>query len=137
MAKAKPPVELGKRGLALWRDVTAAATLGPLELALLVEACRTVDVLDNLARVAAGKGEEWVTLAAEVEGRSEVAIVVDSVIGEARQQRGRLAGILGELRQRMATPATGKPSAPPAPAASGVPTGVASILGRARTPRAG
>ncbi|GGN96089.1 hypothetical protein GCM10010112_87030 [Actinoplanes lobatus] len=130
----RPPDRLEFRGLSLWLEVTAGpGRLGPIELALLTEACRIVDRLERLDQFLAGTGTEWVRLAEEIEGRGEVAIVVDQALGEARQQAGRLTSIAAELRLRTAGSAAGvgRP-APPAPGPAEVPTGVASILGRAR-----
>ncbi|MET8147631.1 hypothetical protein ACIBSW_06860 [Actinoplanes sp. NPDC049668] len=128
------PAGLDKRGRKLWQDVTAApgARFGPLELLLLAEACRTADRLERLDGVIRGKGNEWITLAAELEGRSEVAVVIDAALSEARQQQGRLTSIVAELRLRTTGPAapTGKP-APAPPTAAEVPAGVSSIIGRA------
>jgi hypothetical protein len=130
-----PPEGLETRGRWLWAQVTTDDKLTPLEVVLVEEACRTVDRLDRLDRVLRGSGNEWITLAAEVEGRSEVAVVIDAALSEARQQAGRLTSILAELRQRAGVRAG---TAAPAPATTEVPDGVASIIGRARAgPRAG
>lgn len=137
------PTALGPAGAALWREVTAApARLGPLERVLLVEACRIVDRLEKLDELIRGTGDTWAILAAELEDRSEVAVVIDAPLSEARHQAGRLTSVLAELRQR--TAAAGAPPAtntaqPPAPGGSSgeVPAGVASIIGRARRPATG
>ncbi|MEU4214028.1 hypothetical protein [Actinoplanes sp. NPDC026623] len=137
------PVGLEGRGRKLWREVAAGpgSRLGPLELLLLAEACRTADRLERLDGVIRGKGNEWITLAAELEDRSEVAVVIDAALSEARQQQGRLTSIVAELRLRTAgaTAPTGKPVPAPPPTAAEVPAGVSSIIGRAvrAGPRAG
>lgn len=136
------PVGLEERGRQLWRDVTAAAgaRLGPLDRLLLAEACRTADRLERLDGVIRGTGNEWITLAVELDDRSEVAVVIDGALSEARQQQGRLTSIAAELRLRTAGAAPASQPAPlTAPTAAEVPAGVSSIIGRAvrAGPRAG
>ena len=103
----------------MWADlVTADPKLTPLERVLLHEACRIVDRLERLDDVLRGQGAEWLTLAAEMQGRSEVAVVIDGALSEARQQAGRLTGILAELRQRAGVRASSGTAAPASPAAA-------------------
>ena len=44
----KRPAGLGPRGSRLWRDVIVGYTMNPGEAELLVEACRTADMIDQL-----------------------------------------------------------------------------------------
>lgn len=85
VAVPDPPDGTGKSGQALWRDVLGKYDLEEHELALLREACRTVDDLDALAAVSARDG---MTLGPKV----HPAVV------EARQLRIALARLLGALR---------------------------------------
>lgn len=80
-----PPKGAGPSGRALWSDVVSKYDLEEHELALLREACRTVDDLDSLAAVSAAEG---MTLGTKV----HPAVV------EARQLRIALARLLGALR---------------------------------------
>lgn len=79
------PKGSGPSGRALWRDVLAKYELEQHELALLREAVRTVDQLDELAGAVAADG-------AMVDGKVNPGLV------EARQLRIALARLLGALR---------------------------------------
>jgi len=48
-ARKRPPVGLGKRGRAMWADITETYRLDPAEVALLVELCRSIDEIDALS----------------------------------------------------------------------------------------
>lgn len=80
-----PPKGVGPSGRALWRDVLGKYELEEHELALLREACRTVDDLDALSGIV---GDEGMTVGARV----HPAVV------EARQLRIALARLIGALR---------------------------------------
>lgn len=84
--KTKAPTGLRAAGRALWRAVTDEYDLAAHEVLLLREACRTADVLDELARVVADEG------AMDTDGRAHPAAV------EGRQQRLVLARLLASLR---------------------------------------
>ena len=83
------PADLRPAGLRLWRSVVVAFELDEHELVLLLQACRTADLLDELAAAVRRDG-------ALVEGpqgqRAHPAAV------EARQQRIVLARLLAALR---------------------------------------
>lgn len=69
----------------------------PVEVVALVEEiCRTADRLDRLDAIVNGRDRAWLTL--EVDDVGEVTVVVDKVLGEARQQQMAFKGLLGELR---------------------------------------
>ncbi len=85
----KPPQGTKAAGRRLWREVMAVYELEQHELLLLREACRTADVLDELA--ARVEIEGAVTNSPQGE-RANPALV------EARQQRIALARILAALR---------------------------------------
>ena len=82
---SSPPQGTGPNGRALWTDVLGKYDLEEHELALLREACRTVDDPDALSAVSARGG---LTLDAKV----HPAVV------EARQLRIALARLIGALR---------------------------------------
>ena len=81
-----PPKGAGPSGRALWRDVLSKYDLEQHETALLTEACRTVDQLDELAAAVARDG-------ALLGGAK-----VHPGLVEARQLRIALARLLGALR---------------------------------------
>lgn len=81
----RPPKGLRAPGRRLWRSVQADYELEEHETALLVEACRTVDLLDALAQIVADEGPM-------LDGRVHPAVV------EARQLRIALARLTAALR---------------------------------------
>jgi hypothetical protein len=98
-----PAPRLRARGRWLWRELVENGNPGPAERVLIAEACRLADRLDRLDAISNGKDRAWLQIAddlsalADSDGRVE--IVVDKVLGEARQQQTTLKQILGELRQ--------------------------------------
>jgi hypothetical protein len=52
----RAPEGLASAGRALWRKILAVYELSPPELALLAQACKTVDVLSRIDRELAGAG---------------------------------------------------------------------------------
>jgi len=89
MKNPRRPTGLKGPGTAFWRAITDSFDLEGHENALLVEACRTLDVLDVLAAAIQRNG---VILGAEDDARVHPAVV------EARQQRLALARIVAALR---------------------------------------
>jgi hypothetical protein len=79
----------GPSGDRLWSKLTAEFEFEEHELALLREACRTVDLLDDLAAVVAADGA---IIAAKDGPRAHPAVV------ESRQLKIALARILAALR---------------------------------------
>jgi hypothetical protein len=79
------PSGLRAAGRRLWRDVTETLALDEHEKALLLEAARTADALDELEKVIRRDG-------VLVSGRPHPALV------EARQQRMTLARLVASLR---------------------------------------
>jgi hypothetical protein len=86
---SEPPKGLQTRGQALWRSTFGEFELAEHEQTLLLEACRTVDLLDLLQ---AQIDEDGVVLAWGDGWRNH------SALAEARQQRLVLARLLAALR---------------------------------------
>jgi hypothetical protein len=92
MTKAKipnAPSGTGPGGRRLWRDVLGSYELDEHEMALLVEATRTVDDLDGLAAIVKAEGR---IVTSKAGPRAHPALV------EARQLRIALARLLAALR---------------------------------------
>lgn len=88
------PMAFGDSGDQLWDAVTASTSLGPLQMPLLVEACRIADRLDALDRQL--HGHDWLRFRHDESG-AEVTVYVDRVLAEAREQATALKGIVAEL----------------------------------------
>jgi hypothetical protein len=84
-----PPKGTGKAGAALWHSVVDEFDLEEHERALLVEAVRTVDLLDELDEAVKAEG----AIVESPQGRKANPAAV-----EARQQRIALARLLAALR---------------------------------------
>lgn len=95
--------ELGSSGSWLWREMTNDGFPPPMQRLLLLEACRIADRLDRLD--AQLNGESWLRFLANDEG-TEVTVVVDRVLAEARQQATALKQLVAEYRQAGAKPST-------------------------------
>lgn len=100
-------------GSALWDAVHGHGRPGPLQMPLLVEACRIVDRLDKLDRQL--HGEDWLRFRHDPEDEHEVVVYIDRVLAEAREQATALKGIVAEL-----TRTTAQQKAPVAPKGGGV-----------------
>lgn len=81
-------------------------TLDPLRRTLLEEACRLADRLDRLDATLTGE-DAWLHFQANDDG-SEVTVIVDKALAEARQQAVALKQIVSEFRQSTAAPTTAK-----------------------------
>ena len=86
---SKPPPGLGTRGRRLFRALAADFDFDAGESIVLVEACRTADLVDRLA-------SELTAAALVVEG-SRGQSVLNPLAAELRQQRDLLARLLGRL----------------------------------------
>lgn len=86
---AAEAVGLGDGGRRLWAEVLGRYELDEHELALLLQAARTVDTLDDLAVVAASEGP--------MVDRGLDRVVHPALV-EARQQRLVLARLVASLR---------------------------------------
>ena len=90
-----PTVRLRARGRRMWDQLVSDGD--PIEVVVLVEEiCRCADRLDRLDAIVNGRDRAWLTL--EVDDVGEVTVVVDKVLGEARQQQTTFKALLAELR---------------------------------------
>jgi hypothetical protein len=89
LEKVSPPIDLRDPGRRLWKAITDDYDLDEHELALLVEATRTVDLLDELERRIRLDGAVI---------QSPQGLKAHPAAVEARQQRIALARILAALR---------------------------------------
>lgn len=81
----------------MWTDLGGAQLTGAHRV-LAEEACRIADRLDRLDEVLTGPGTAWMRFRV-AEGDTEVTVVVDRALSEARQQAVALKAIVSELRQ--------------------------------------
>ena len=129
------PTGLGARGHRLWAAL-AESIPGPAHLVLVEEACRIADRLDRLDRALADSTDAaWMRFQVN-EGGTEVTVVVDRVLAEARQQAVALKQLVAELRQsaRPARPSTRSVGGVPGRGASGVADLSARIAARRGAP---
>lgn len=93
-----PNADLGSRGRELWRQMRTAMP-GPMQVALLLEACRIADRLDTLDRQL--HGDAWLRFRHH-ESDVEVTVYVDRVLAEAREQAAAFRGLVAELQKTAA-----------------------------------
>lgn len=105
------PPRLSARGRRLWADLGGDQLAGGRRV-LAEEACRLADRLDRLDALLTGNADAWLRFTVD-EGGSEVTVVVDKALSEARQQQIALKQVLAELRQAA-------PAAPEVPAEGSV-----------------
>lgn len=98
--KPNPPSGTGRSGRRLWRSIVAVYELNEHELALLRQAARTADVVDDLQAVVDREGALTTTRLGET--KAHPALV------ELRQQRLVLARLLAALRLPVDDPASGQ-----------------------------
>jgi hypothetical protein len=91
------PADLGERGQQLWADLSGQ--LAPAQSLLLAEMCRTADRLDRLDRLLRGDEDAWLRFRSMNDDGSVIEIIVNNLLGEARQQQVALKQMLGEFRQ--------------------------------------
>lgn len=122
--------ELGKRGRRLWAELTTG-TSTPAQLVLIEEACRIADRLDRLDAQLRGDEDAWLKFVVNDDG-SEVTVVIDRALSEARQQAVALKQLFAELRQStpLAAPAQ-RPTASTAVAEVAA-SGVSDLTARIR-----
>ncbi len=90
------PTGLQQRGQAIWASYKADGLPASLS-ALVEETARTADRLDKLDALLAGRRDDWASIVLDEMG--EVTLVVDKLLGEARQQQMAFKQLLMELRQ--------------------------------------
>lgn len=89
----------GVRGQAFWEALTADRDADAAWLVLAEEACRIADRLDRLEALISGDAREWARVEFSVRGdRTEIRLVFDDALAEARQQANALRQILTTLR---------------------------------------
>lgn len=98
----EPPAYLRAQGRALWDQVLQEYELNPAGLVLLGEACRTVDRLERLAAALSSRSTLWFEVEESLEsqgmdGAPEFNVVVNGMVGEARQLQAALRSTLKEL----------------------------------------
>lgn len=96
------PSYLRAQGRDLWDRVLAEYDLNPAGLALLGEACRTVDRLERMAAALSSRSTLWFELEMAMEDTGadtlpEFNVVVNGMVGEARQLQNVLRSTLKEL----------------------------------------
>lgn len=89
---------LDRRGRRLWGELAGKDKPGPAELVLIEEACRIADRLDRLDALVRGDADAWLRFSVSDDG-TEVTVVIDKALSEARQQAVALKQLLAELRQ--------------------------------------
>ena len=87
--KPRPPRELGRRGRVLWRELHEVLEYESHETVIVVEACRTVDAIGELA--AALETDGYMT------SGSTGQRVVHPAVAELRQQQQSLVRLLTSL----------------------------------------
>lgn len=93
-----PPDWLKAKGQHLWESVTSQYELTPAALVLLGEACRTADRLERMAAALSSRSTLWFELGdVELPEDEGIPIVVNGMIGEARQLQTALRQTLGQL----------------------------------------
>lgn len=88
-SQKRPPAALGRRGKALWRVLHSELEFDAHEEAIVLEACRTADVIDDLAAV--------VEKAGVMSTGSTGQVVVHPAVPELRQQQAALSRLLTSL----------------------------------------
>lgn len=96
------PSFLRAKGRGLWDSVNRDFDLNPAGQALLGEACRTVDRLERMAAALSSRSTMWFELEPsmaeqELDAAPEFNVVVNGMIGEARQLQNVLRSTLKEL----------------------------------------
>lgn len=106
------PAKLGQRAKDLWNGVLNEVELDSAGLAILEDACRTIDIVDRLSGALSSKKQEWIRVdedarvLADEHGAVEIHLVINPLLGEIRQQRLALKQFLAQLKLGIATPKT-------------------------------
>lgn len=96
------PKGLGTRGRRLWREITEAHELDPMQVVLLEEACRCADRLDKLEEKLSGREDAWAHLLSRMDlGDEDTRVIelrIEGALSEARQQQNVFKQLLASLR---------------------------------------
>lgn len=116
MAALVQPDGLSERGAAMFVQLQGDWKLEAADRVLLEEACRIADRLERLDRVLVGDLDAWLSFDAG-DGDKPVVVVVNSVLGEARQQANTLRLMLAQLKPAKAAASddSGEPEKPGGP----------------------
>lgn len=103
------PAYLRAQGRELWDRVLADYDLNPAGMALLGEACRTVDRLERMAAALSSRSTLWFEVEESLEeqgqdGAPVLNVVVNGMVGEARHLQNVLRSTLKELGVTEVTP---------------------------------
>lgn len=118
------PAGLGERGVALWQAMSGTDVA---RNALLLEAARTADRLDELDNIIQGKGvlnlmQFRLDFPSGEDEPYSVEVKFAAPLAEARQQATSLANLLTKL-----APADSKAAAPPVPVPADLPDNVSPL----------
>lgn len=94
------PAFLKAQGRALWDEITEAYDLDPAAKVVLGEACRMRDRLERFSAALSVQSTLWFELGEPEELRTgdvQVQVVVNSMVGEARQMQAAVATALGKI----------------------------------------
>lgn len=94
------PAFLKSQGRALWDEITAAYDLDPAAKVVLGEACRMRDRLERFSAALSVQSTLWFELGEPEELRTgdvQVQVVVNNMVGEARQMQAAVATALGKI----------------------------------------
>lgn len=107
-----PPNFLKKNGLKFWKEVTAGQNFSPASLVLIGEAARSIDRLERISAALSNRNTFWFEIG-DIEKATDagVPIVVNSMIGEARQLQTTIRQTMNALDLLGRSKETGKPSA--------------------------
>lgn len=92
MPTIKPPNDLADAGKAFWSDVTSRYDLRPDELRVLVQACKTLDMIAKLEAKWVERGEP------DLSEGSMGQEVIHPLIGELRAQRAAFERLRAALK---------------------------------------
>ncbi|MFC6089450.1 hypothetical protein [Saccharothrix lopnurensis] len=116
--------------------MTGGEKLPPMQAALLLQICRTVDRLDKIDAQLRGDESSWLTIERDYDDpAAPVVVVVDKALAEERLQATALKTLIGEFRQALRAPRPGRAGASGNPAPS--PAAAPYAGGQAATGTAG
>lgn len=99
-ASGDRPAYLKKQGRALWDEITAAYDLDAGAKVILGEACRMRDRLERFSAALSIESTLWFELGDPEEMRTgdvQMQVVVNSMVGEARQMQAAVATALAKI----------------------------------------